>query len=156
MSLVKSEEISSLGSGRRDYSADVLFSSESLIRNYQDVYSYHGIMAGVAAGGSSSTVITLTASKTVFVLNVAASTARNVLCRITVESYDNGTYTTVMDNYGFMNAGENIRRGVEFTDRMRVTIYNYGESAQDFVFYLTGLQLDTDIYLRENPLSEAS
>lgn len=143
VNLVKTSSVVTIGEGRRDYSADILFASEPLVRGDQTVYYEKHDFTAVPAGGSSSAVFTPPTAYSAFLFTACASTNANVLIRLVVERYESGAYITSIDNYGYMVAQTNSKAGIPITSQYRVTVYNYGTSAQDIIFYTNGVQIET-------------
>lgn len=137
------ETISAIGEGRKDYSADILFSSEPLIRGEQYVYYARNTFSNVPVNGIASCVFTVTSGVTAFIFTACASTMSNSLIRMVIERYENGLYTACIDKYGFLVVTANNKAGVPFNTQYKVVVYNYGNNTQNIEFYTNGIQIDT-------------
>lgn len=122
-----SVSVVSIGIGRKDYSVNVEYSVQPLIRSWQDKYSYSNLIP-VAAGAEVITVIPIPAADLYILYDLNISAEKNVLLRLQVDEWDPVTLAwidAVFVKSGYQRVDLQIPDGFIFGDQYRVRVKNY-------------------------------
>jgi len=154
MSIVKTESVESVGTGRTDYSVNIEYAVEPLIRSYEGGYSVKQDFTDIAPGAASTVNITLP-DKVVFIYNLLFSATANSLFRVTVRAVSTaGVAALIFHRWGYGSFSYTIPRGFPFLGTLRVAITNLGSETRSYIFCASGLETDETIYILGNPQSE--
>lgn len=146
--------ISTAGTGRRDYSTNIEYMVEPLIRSYQSVYTLKLDFAGVPSGAALIQQESLAANNVIMLYNFNISASSNHLFRATIRVVAaNGTTLLMVHRWAYGSFSQIIPRGFPFANAIRVAVTNYSSDTQDYIFSCSGLETDETIYVLQSDLS---
>jgi len=135
------------GVGRKDYSENIEYATEPLIRSWQSRYS-HSEVVSVPAGGSVVRTLVLTIEHVVMLHDLGISANRNVLIGLYVEAYnpDTGIWAPIASEMGYQKVIMQISAGFPIFDRYRITITNHSSHDLDIPFNAAGIETTEEKY----------
>ena len=152
--MVKEKEtrftVSTTGVGRKDYSLDVEFSVEPIVRSYQSSYVYDEVYA--LTGGQTRTIdIPVSTGYVRLLYDFLLSCPANVLLGFIVQSVEaDGTVNNIFEKVGYQRIEHRHDRGAPIFNMIRVTITNYSDlDLTSVALNLTGISMTTDQYYLE-------
>jgi hypothetical protein len=121
----KSWAITPVGVGRVDYSQNVEFSVEPIIRSYQDVYNYDDTWV-LAPLETQVQTINIPGDTVVLLYDFLFCCVKNILLTVKVESIDMAMVVgTVFDKSGYQRIEHHHTRGVPVFHQFRITVTNH-------------------------------
>lgn len=139
--------VQSWGTGRKDYSENVEYSVEPVIRGPQTQYTYYEEFLNVAAGASSTVDIDITADTVVILYDFYLSSIANVLLDFNIFAIGtDGSVATVFRDRGFQSIYHPIPSGFPFFNTYRLGYTNNSEILIDLIFTVAGLYTSEDEY----------
>lgn len=153
--LMKTETITGEGTGRRDYSANVEYIVEPLIRSYQSSYTLKIDFTDIPSGTPQIQDTSLTSGKVYMLYDFHVSAPTNSLFRCTIRVVSaTGTTALIIHRWSYGSFSHNIPRGFPISNALRVAITNYSSETQSYVFSCSGLETDETIYLLTSDTSK--
>jgi len=138
--------VKSWGTGRKDYSQNVEYSVEPVIRGPQTQYVYYLEISDVASGGSGTVDVDITADTVVMLYDFYLTSTANVLLDFNIFALSNGTVATVFRDRGFQNIYHPIPQGFPFFDTYRLSYKNNGNKVVDLAFTAAGIYTSEKAY----------
>ena len=133
--------VDSWGTGRPDYSENVEYSTEPIIRGAQNKYVYYLEILDVAAGGEATIDIDITADTVVMLYDFYMSSIANVLLDFnlfTIDS-DGAVTATIFRDRDYQRVYHKIPQGFPFFDTYRVGYKNNSNRTIDLFLNIAGL-----------------
>ncbi|GAI51507.1 unnamed protein product, partial [marine sediment metagenome] len=103
------------GTGRKDYSENVEYSVEPVIRGPQTQYNYYLEIPNVAAGGSATVDIDITADTVVILYDFYLTATADVMLDFNIFALSNGVAATIFRDRGFQRIYHPIPQGFPFS-----------------------------------------
>ena len=125
MSVIGSKALVAVGVGRKDYSQNVEFAVEPMIRSHQSDYSIYEEIA-VAAGATVTMEIDIEEETVVIVYDFYLSVPANIMIEVHYEFFSAiGTWISFARQSGYQTIPLNFARGWPLFDKYRITITNH-------------------------------
>lgn len=132
--------VAARGTGRKDYSQNIEFIVEPLIRSYQQQYTYYDEYDDVAPGSSAIVDIPITTGTVAFVYDFRLATFAKILIGLTIQAVGtDGVVAHVAYARGYTNLYHNIPAGFPFFNIIRATYYNLSDKTADLVLSMSGM-----------------
>jgi len=141
--------VQSWGTGRKDYSKNVEYATEAIIRSYQQQYVV--VETGTLAAGASTTINTAITTETVVMLyDFNFSADSNVLISMVVYAISvAGASTYVFQDKNYQNISHCILKGFPFFGTVRSALTNDGDASINYHYTMAGLVTgEKEYYLR--------
>lgn len=127
--------ISSWGTGRVDYSQNVEYSTEPVIRSWESQYTYFNEFLNVAAGASATLNIDIETDYLTILYDFYLSTPNNVMIGLNCYAVGtDGTAAPIFRDRRFTNIYHPIPQGFPFFHTIRIIYYNYSEIELDYLY----------------------
>jgi len=132
--------VESWGTGRADYSRNVEFSTEPLIRGPQTQYSLYREYLNTAANSNATVSIDTGADVVVMLYDTYLVANKNVLIEIELEAKGTGgSYATIFKHDGYQIIHHPMQRGFPVFQEYRYTYYNKSSEEIDLLLTINGL-----------------
>jgi len=117
------------GVGRKDYSQEVQFSVEPVIRSYQHPYVFDEVYA-LNAGETRTIDVAIPSDTVVLLYDFLCSCPANVLLGFEVLAIDqDGTVGSIFGKSGYQKVGHHHSRGAPVFRTIRIILTNYSDLA---------------------------
>jgi hypothetical protein len=140
--------VSSWGTGRPDYSVNIEYSTEPILRSHQNQYNYYLEITDLAPSSSLTTLdIDIPIDTVVLLYDFCLTSVKNQLLEFIVQAKGTGGgYTTIFYDENYQNIYHPIPNGFPFFDEYRIKYRNRGQSDTDLILSIHGLYTGEDEY----------
>lgn len=126
MSVVSTKDLVTVEVGREDYSQNIEYAVEPVIRSWESEYRHNEAVV-VGAGEDTVSEISIEAETVVLIYDIFLSTPRNVLLNLLVEAYiGDGVWGHMAQKSGYQTLKIPLSRGFPLFDKYRITVTNFG------------------------------
>lgn len=149
--IVKTITVPALGAGRVDYSTNVEYMVDTVMRSWQTSYYVVMGIAPVASGASVTIEIPIPANYVVMLYEVGLDSALNVLVDLEVQAWEStlGIWVAFHRKRKFQSTEQEITAGVPLFQKYRITVRNFAAIAVAYVFSAHGIYTDLQHYSLE-------
>lgn len=140
--------VTATGVGRKDYSQQVEYSVEPIVRSYQASYVLDEVYS--VDGASSRTIdVTIPTDAVVLLYDFNASQLANNVMNLQVFAIDSaGTASSIFSKYGTQRVEHHHSRGAPVFQTIRIVLTNYAVGAVSIYVTIAGLYTGVKEYFQ--------
>lgn len=133
--------VESWGTGRKDFSENVEYSTEPIIRSYQNTYTSYTEYEDVVPGVLTNVDITIPTETVLILYDFFLSSPVNVLLDFDcyAKSATSDVYVNIFRDKGYQTIYHPIPQGFPFFSTYRIRYRNNGERNIDLILTIAGL-----------------
>ena len=142
--------ISAWGTGRPDYSENVEYSTEPVIRSHQNQYTHYVDYLDVAANAEVDVEVDITTDTVVMLYDFYLTANKNVLIELHFDAVSSttGSFVTIFNDKAYSRVCHPIPNGFPIFDTYRITYMNHSTEEIDLLLTICGLYTsEKDYYL---------
>ena len=139
--------IESWGTGRKDYSKNIEYSTEPIIRGPQTQYVYSVELLEVAANSTTTVDVDIPADTVVMLYDFYLSANKNVYISLQIRALGTtGTYATIFKDEGYQRIAHPIPPGFPIFNSYRYIYANQSDEQIDMELSIAGIYTTEDEY----------
>lgn len=137
-----------IGVGRKDYSQQVEYSVEPIVRSYQDSYVLDEVYT-VAANSTRTITVNIPVSTVVLLYDFLASCTANRMIGLQVNAVDTaGLVSSIFSKHGYQKVEHHHSRGAPVLAQIQVILSNDCDTSVDIYVTLVGIVTGVEEYFQ--------